>query len=84
MHAVIRIVLFPSHKAAIPAAEAKKEKTMRLMTIFQLAVLTDQEIRAIARNAQEQADNVTLPAPLRDAAAQTLTNIVRLLPAPKP
>lgn len=56
---------------------------MRLMTIFQLAVLTGSELDALAARAQKDADNTRLPASDREAAARTRLNIRRVKP-PKP
>ncbi len=45
---------------------------MRLMTIFQLSVLPDRELQALALKAQEEEANAKLSRTEREAAAATL------------
>ena len=58
---------------------------MRLMTIFQLAILTDKELQALALRASEDEGNAKLAQVERDAAALTRDAIARRRAiAPKP
>jgi hypothetical protein len=65
-----------SHKAAITAAEAK-EKTMKLMTVFELAAKSASERQAIFQEASAEAANTRLTEDERRFAEFTLVNLTR-------
>lgn len=70
---------FQPHKAATPAASSEEgEIHVRLMTIFQLAALSERELAALARRATEEATNANLAPAEREAASRTLETIRRL------